>query len=121
MGGYAWQDGEILAGADRGHNPAQLPEQTASLWNRYDFNRQWGAGLGAIYRSELYPNINNQVVVKGYTRYDAAVFFQVNELLGLQLNIENIFDKKYFVSANSNDNITPGSPRAAYLSVNLRF
>jgi catecholate siderophore receptor len=122
MGGYAWQDGEVLlTGPNRGHRPAQLPERTASLWNRYDFNSHWGAGLGAVYRSELYPNIDNQVVVKGYTRYDAAVFFQVNELLGLQLNIENVFDKKYFVSANSNDNITPGSPRAAYLSVNFKF
>ncbi|GAB3349843.1 TonB-dependent receptor [Lysobacter tyrosinilyticus] len=122
MGGYARQDGEVLlAGLNRGHKPAQLPEQTASLWNRYDFNKQWGAGLGAIYRSALYPNIDNQVVVKGYTRYDAAVFFQLNEVLGLQLNIENIFDKKYFVSTNSNDNITPGSPRAAYLSANLKF
>jgi catecholate siderophore receptor len=121
MGGYAWQDGEVLVGEFDGNRPAQLPEQTASLWNRYDFNKQWGVGLGAIYRSELYPNINNLVVVKGYTRYDAAVFFEVNEYLGFQLNIENLFDKKYFVSANSNDNITPGSPRAAYLSVNLKF
>ena len=60
-------------------------------------------------------------MVKGYTRYDAAVFFDLNERIGLQLNIENIFDKEYFVSANSNNNITPGSPRAAYLSMNFKF
>jgi len=121
MGGYAWQDGEFLAGSDVGKRPAQLPEQTASLWNRYDFNDQWGVGLGAVYRGAIFANTSNAVVVKSYTRYDAAVFFDLNEKIGLQLNIENIFDKKYFVAAHNDNNITPGSPRAAYLSVNVKF
>lgn len=118
MGAYAWQEGEIP-----GSNlePAQLPEQTASLWNRYDFNEHWGVGLGAIYRGELFASTSNAVGLRSYTRYDAAVFFDVNEHLELQLNIENLFDKKYFASAHNDNNITPGSPRAAYVTVNFRF
>ncbi|HEU0306454.1 MAG TPA: TonB-dependent receptor, partial [Lysobacter sp.] len=99
----------------------QLPEQTASLWNRYDFNDRWGVGLGAIYRGALYASTSNLVVVKSYTRYDAAVFWDVSDRIGLQLNIENIFDKEYFASAHNDNNITPGSPRAAYLSMNVKF
>ncbi|QNP41147.1 TonB-dependent receptor [Lysobacter solisilvae (ex Woo and Kim 2020)] len=118
MGAYAWQEGDI---PDSLTKPAQLPEQTASLWNRFDFSNRWGVGLGAIYRGEFFASTSNQVVIKSYTRYDAAVFFDVNDNLGLQLNLENIFDKQYFVSANNDNNITPGSPRAAYLSVNLKF
>ena len=118
MGGYAWQDGD-MPGIDA--ELPQLPAQTASLWNRYDINRTWGVGLGAVYRGSLYPNINNEVLVKGYTRYDAAVFFDLNEYVALQLNVENLFDKEYFVSANNNDNVSPGSPRAAYLTMNFRF
>ena len=72
-------------------------------------------------RGEMYAQITNLVTLKSFTRYDAAVFFDATEHFSLQLNIENVFDKKYFVSANSNDNITPGSPRAAYLSVNFKF
>jgi catecholate siderophore receptor len=121
MGGYAWQDGEILAGPDKGKRPAQLPEHTASLWNRYDFNETWGVGLGAIYRGDLFAQLTNAVVVKSYTRYDAAVFLDLSDKVGLQLNLENIFGKEYFVSANSDNNITPGSPRAAYLSMNFKF
>ncbi|GAB3377651.1 TonB-dependent receptor [Lysobacter fragariae] len=121
MGGYAWQDGEILAGPDEGKRPAQLPEQTASLWNRYDFNETWGVGLGAIHRGAMFASTSNAVVVKSYTRYDAAVFLDLGDKVGLQLNLENIFGKKYFVSANNDNNITPGSPRAAYLSVNFKF
>ena len=118
IGGYAWQDGDI---PDSAKDPAQLPEQTASLWNRYDFNPKWGIGLGAIHRSDFFASTSNDVTVKGYTRYDAAVYFDVNSKVGLQLNLENIFDKEYFVSAHNDNNITPGSPRAAYLSVNVRF
>ena len=118
MGGYAWQEGDI---PDSDLEPAQLPKQTASLWNRYDFNQRWGIGLGAFYRGGIFASTSNQVVVKGYTRYDAAVFFDVSPTIGLQLNLENVFDKEYFVSAHNDNNITPGSPRAAYLSARFRF
>ncbi|MCI4568770.1 TonB-dependent siderophore receptor [Lysobacter sp. CFH 32150] len=122
MGGYARQDGEFLSGGDKGKRPAQLPEQTVSLWNRYDFNDAWGVGLGATYRSEVFAqSTSNAVVLKSYTRYDAAVFYAVSESVELQLNVENLFDKHYFTSAHNDNNITPGSPRAAYASVTFKF
>jgi catecholate siderophore receptor len=125
IGGYARQEGELLerlsATAPEGATLAQLPEHTFSLWNRYDFNDAWGVGLGTIHRSSLYPSTDNAVTVPGYTRVDGAVYFTVSERLRLQLNAENLFDRKYFVSANSNNNITPGSPRAFYLEANFTF
>jgi catecholate siderophore receptor len=121
MGAYAWQDGEILAGADRGKRLAQLPENTFSLWNRFDLTERWGVGFGAQYRDEIFAQVTNLVTLKSYTRYDAAVFFDASEHLSLQLNVENLFDKEYAVSANSDNNITPGSPRAATVSVRYNF
>ncbi|HZH43712.1 MAG TPA: TonB-dependent siderophore receptor [Lysobacter sp.] len=121
MGGYAWQDGEILFGADRGRTPANLAGQTASLWNRYDFNAQWGVGLGAIYRSAIHPQASNAVTLRSFTRYDAALYYTPSQHVQLQLNVENLFDKRYFVSAHNDNNLSPGSPRAAYLSVTLSF
>jgi catecholate siderophore receptor len=129
MAGYSWQDGETLQDirtsrtsfVPKGTRLAQLPEQTASLWNRYDFNDAWGVGLGAVYRGDLYASLSNEVQLRSYTRYDAAVFFRPSERVQLQLNVENLFDKEYAVSANSDNNITPGAPRAAYLSMTLRF
>jgi catecholate siderophore receptor len=125
VGGYARQDGELLerlsATAPEGATLAQLPEHSLSLWNRFDFNDAWGAGIGVIHRSSLFPSTDNAVTVPGYTRFDAAVYYAVNERLQLQLNAENLFDREYFVSANSNNNITPGSPRAFYLEANVTF
>jgi catecholate siderophore receptor len=118
MGGYAWQDGEIPGSTAALPN---LPRQTASLWNRYDFNDAWGIGLGASYRDKIFAQNTNLVVLKGYTRYDAAVFYAVNSTLELQLNVENLFDKRYYATAHNDNNITPGAPRSAYLGVTLKF
>ncbi|MHB8911698.1 MAG: TonB-dependent receptor [Lysobacter sp.] len=121
-GGYAYQDGEIQGtAAGPTLEPAQLPRHSASLWNRYDFGPRWGVGLGAIYRGEMFASTSNAVTLKGFTRYDAALFFTVNRNLRMQLNIENLFDKHYFAAAHNDNNITPGSPRALFLSANFAF
>ncbi|GAB2522755.1 TonB-dependent receptor [Lysobacter humi (ex Lee et al. 2017)] len=126
--GYAYQEG--ATGRDlssRGTRLGQLPRHSASLWNRFDLNPQWGLGLGVTYRDEIYAALPSagpaptRTVLDNYTRVDAALFYTVNENVQLQLNIENLLDEEYFISAHSNDNISPGSPRAAYLGVTLKF
>jgi catecholate siderophore receptor len=78
-------------------------------------------GLGAIYRGKIYASTDNAVVLPAFIRMDGAVFFTVNENIELQLNVENLFDREYFASAHNNNNITPGAPRAAWLSMRLDF
>ena len=125
VGGYAYQDGTVkttqsptvLAGA----RLAQLPRHTLSLWNRYDFNPQWGFGLGTIYRDELFTSTDNTVRLPSFVRFDAALFFRLNARLRAQLNVENLLDRASFASAHSNTNITPGSPRALRLGLTTRF
>lgn len=124
-GGYAYQDGRILATQSAtvvaGARLAQLPRHTLSLWNRYDFNRRWGVGLGAIYRDELFAAAGNTVTLPSFTRFDAAVFYRLNDHLRAQMNVENLFARHYYASAHSNNNITPGSPRALRLSLTTAF
>jgi catecholate siderophore receptor len=124
-GGYAYQDGEIKttqsATIVAGARLAQLPRHTFSLWNRYDFNRRWGAGLGVIYRDELFASTDNLVRLPGFTRCDLAIFHRVSDDLQVQLNVENLLDRAYFASAHNNNNLTPGSPRALRLSVTTQF
>lgn len=124
-GGYAYQDGRIKttqsATVVAGARLAQLPRHTLSFWNRYDFNRQFGLGLGAIYRDEIYASTDNTVKIPGFVRFDAAVFYRVNDRVRAQVNIENVLDRAYYSMAHSNTNITPGSPRALRLSVTTVF
>ena len=59
--------------------------------------------------------------VPDYTRVDMAAFYQVNESLRLQLNVENLLDEEYFPDSHSNDNISTGKPLNARLSVIFDF
>jgi len=39
----------------------------------------------------------------------------------LQVNVENVFDRRYYVNADSNTNISPGSPRAVRVALSAAF
>ncbi len=125
MGGYAYQDAKITktqtATIKAGARLAQVPAHSASLWNRYNFTPAWGAGLGLVYRGAIFPSTDNTVVLPGFTRIDAALYYVINKNLNLQVNVENLLDKNYYASANSNNNITPGSPRGVRLGLNAKF
>ncbi|HEY6231927.1 MAG TPA: TonB-dependent siderophore receptor [Pyrinomonadaceae bacterium] len=124
LGGYAYQNAEVTsatAAAPKGARVAQVPRHTFSLWNNYRFARNWAAGLGLLHRSRMFAAIDNKVTLPGYTRADAAVYYNITEKIGLQANLENVFDKKYFVNADGNDNISPGSPRAVRASLTWKF
>jgi catecholate siderophore receptor len=71
--------------------------------------------VGVLYRSD------NTVTLPCYVRADAALFVSLTPKLRLQANVENIFDRKYFINADSNTNISPGSPRALRVALITRF
>jgi catecholate siderophore receptor len=133
-GGYAYTDARFVADTSdtlrAGAAVAQVPKHSLSLWNRYDFTPQWGAGLGAIYRTKSFAT-NEQVATKtspmpnvvlpGYLRFDAALYYKVNAAMDVQLNVENLFDKKYFANAHNANNISPGAPRAFRVTLNAAF
>ncbi|MFC0350622.1 TonB-dependent receptor [Undibacterium danionis] len=125
MGGYAYQDAKITrtqsATVKAGATLAQVPSHSASLWNRYDLNSQWGLAAGVVYRGAIYPSTDNTVELPGFTRVDTALYFAWDKHIQLQLNVENLADKKYYASANSNNNITPGSPRAVRLGIHFKY
>ena len=125
IGGYAFQDGEITqsisATAVAGAGLAQLPKHSFSLWNRYDISPRWGVGVGVIHRSDMFTSTDNLVTLPGYTRVDGGLFLNVTPKLRAQLNVENLFDEEYYLSAHSNTNITPGSPRALRLTLTTQF
>jgi catecholate siderophore receptor len=56
-----------------------------------------------------------------YLKADAAIFFTFNERWRLQANFENITNKRHFVNADSNTNITPGAPRGVKVGLIARF
>jgi catecholate siderophore receptor len=121
---YAWQDArtvQAVGTTPAGRTLPQTPETALGLWNRIDLSDRWGFALGASYRSASFASISNAVTLKSYTRWDAAVYCRFNDRVSAQINLENIFDKAYFASAHSDNNITPGAPRAAWLTLDVKF
>ena len=123
-GGYSFQRAFITsatASAALGATVGQVPHHQLSLWNRYQFAPRIGVGLGVMYRSDMFAAIDNSVTLPSYVRADAAAFFSLTDRLRLQLNVENMFDTNYFINADSNTNISPGSPRAFRMALTTRF
>jgi len=98
-----------------------VPHNSFSLWNQYQLLRRLGLGLGILNRTDMFAAIDNTVVLPGYTRADAAVFVSLTERMRLQANIENITNVKYYLNADSNTNISPGSTRSVNVGLVAKF
>jgi catecholate siderophore receptor len=123
-GGYGYQNAFITratTAARLGAQVGQVPHHTVSLWNNYRVLRKLGLGLGILNRGDMWAAIDNTVTLPGYTRADGAVFFSISEKIRVQANVENLFNKKYYINADSNTNISPGSSRALRVGLTARF
>jgi len=123
-GGYAHQDAFISStttAARTGAQVALVPRDTFSIWNKYQIVNKLSLGVGIIHRSDMFAAIDDSVTLPGYTRIDAAVYVPFSEKWKLQANIENLLNKKYYLNADGNNNISPGSPRAIRIGLVTRF
>jgi catecholate siderophore receptor len=50
-----------------------------------------------------------------------AAFYSLTDTIRLQANVENVFDKKYYINADGNNNISPGSPTAFHVGLTAGF
>jgi catecholate siderophore receptor len=123
-GGYAFQDAFISSAttaAAAGAQVALVPHHTFSIWNKYQVVSRFALGVGVIHRAEMFAAIDNKVTLPAYARIDAAVFLPFSERWKLQANVENILNRTYYLNADGNNNISPGSPRAIRVALVTRF
>jgi catecholate siderophore receptor len=124
IGGYTNQDATVTsptAAAPLGAKVALVPRNSVALWNRYQVTSDVGLALGVIYQDRMFAAIDDAVTLPSFTRVDAAAYYRVDQRLRLQANVENLFDRTYFATAHSNNNITPGSPRAVRVTAVTDF
>ena len=114
-GGYARQRAVIASttsAAKSGMTVPLVPAATLSLWNKYHVAPRLSLALGLTHQTDMYAAISNTVKLPAFTRVDGGIYLSLTESVGAQLNLENIFNEKYYPLANGNNNITPGSPRS---------
>ncbi len=93
-----------------GNRVQLVPYNQVSLWNKYQINPMWAAAVGVIYFGD---STRPRTTPSGCRAScaSAAVYLKINEQWRAQLNVENIFNKGYWASADGNSNISPGASR----------
>lgn len=136
--GYTYLDSELVDGgyeeitpsttpktyrpnSNNGNQVQNVAKNSATLWTTYQVLPQLQLGAGAIAMDKVYGNAANTKWVPGYVRYDAMARYNVNKNVDLQLNVNNLSDKRYFTKAYSSHYATEAEGRSAVLSVNFKY
>lgn len=124
LAGYSYMDGKIEKSAIglTGNHSALTPNNTANLWLKYQLNDHWYAAVGGRGESSRFSAPDNKNVLPGYAVVNAAVGYQ-SERYDVNLNLNNLFDRDYFVSGHSgaNDSNMMGDPLNAQIALRYRF
>ncbi|MEO1657869.1 MAG: TonB-dependent siderophore receptor [Pseudomonadota bacterium] len=124
--GYSYLEGDQTPNDDGERlRRRELPENMFSLWNAFQVTPDFGLGIGLTYQDESFitngPVNGVRPVLPGYTRVDAAAYYDISDQLRLQVNIENLTDTTYFPNAHSTHQATVGAPLNARFTVSGRF
>ena len=123
--GYAYTDARITSATSPtivpGNRVQLVPYNQFSVWNKYQINPTWAAALGMIYFSDSFASSDDSVRLPGFVRFDAAVYAKIDEMWRVQLNVDNIFNKGYWATADGNNNISPGQPRTFRVTAIAKF
>ncbi|MEO7073568.1 MAG: TonB-dependent siderophore receptor [Rhodanobacter sp.] len=121
--GYARLNAEIRSttkDAAAGARVALVPRDQLSLWSRYAVTGHWGFGGGWVSQSQVYTSFKNTVALPGYARFDAMVYYQQDKYR-VSLNVDNLLDRRYYATANGDNEIMPGAPRSIDLRVTFNL
>jgi catecholate siderophore receptor len=118
---YTYLDSEIRQGAadgaadpQRGNVLIQTPKHSGSLWTTYllPFGLQLGYGL--TYQDKFATNQSvagfpTQYVTDDYWVHRAMLSYAFDNGLTVQLNVQNLFDKRYYTNVRNNVSTTAGA------------
>jgi catecholate siderophore receptor len=123
--GYAYTDARIASDTSAtivtGNRVQLVPYNQFGLWNKYQIDSRWAASLGVIYFSDSFASSDDSVRLPSFWRFDAGLFAKLDETWSAQLNVENIFNKGYWATADGNNNLSPGQGRTVRVMARARF
>ena len=116
--GYTSMDGKTSSGGE----PREIPDNMLSLFTTYEASDKFGWALGLTRQGDsIIGNNNPDRILPEYTRIDAGAYYQINDDLSIQMNLENLTDKLYFPHAHSSHQASVGEPRNLRLSIRKTF
>lgn len=126
IGAYAWIDAEVTKG-DRtipaGSRILGVARHSGSLLGVYEFQEGplRGSDLGAAftYVGDRSGESGGDFELPAYHTVDLLAHYKATENLTLGLNLNNVFDEKYYERSYSNYWVNPGEPRNFTVSFTL--
>jgi catecholate siderophore receptor len=123
-GGYTYMESELLKttlAADKGNHMPNTPRNSFNLWSTYEVIPKLTIGGGATYVDSRFGNEANSVEVPSYWRYDAMATYALTKNVDLQLNVQNLTDKRYFDQVFQTHYAHVAAGRTALMSANFHF
>ncbi|MFC4593024.1 TonB-dependent receptor [Sphingobium tyrosinilyticum] len=126
----------VLPDPSKGDHLIQTPEHSGSIYTSYRLHFGLELGYGVTYQGSFALNQSNlfnrtQYRSDDYWVHRAFLAWNFNNGLTAQLNVQNLFDKKYYTGIRNNISatngvvsggwVTPGEGRAARLSLFYSF
>ena len=123
-GGYTYMRSELMkttSEADEGNHMPNTPRNSFTLWSTYDILPKLTVGAGATFVDSRFGNEANSVEVPSYWRYDAMATYRLTKNVDLQLNVQNLTDKRYFDQVFQTHYAHVAAGRTALMSANFHF
>jgi iron complex outermembrane receptor protein len=130
IGSFAYIDSKILKdnSGNIGHRLFAVPQLGGSFWAVYeplwDAVRGLALGGGFFARSNVFLDNTNTVTLPSYTTVNLMAryaFTAWNTKLSFQLNVDNLFNKGYYLANSDNTAVQPGTPRTILGSLKVEF
>jgi iron complex outermembrane receptor protein len=106
-----------------GNHPQGVPAYMANLWSTYDFSIAgipgFHVGAGVNYVSKTYSTIADANWAPSYVIANAAFGYRAHRW-GVDVNIHNLTDRRYFVAAN-NAGAYVGESLSAFVNLHANF
>lgn len=112
-------DNSSTTPSNNGKELPNTPNLTWNIWTTYDVIKNLQVGGGLFYVGEYYADAANQNQIPAYYRIDLMSSYKIDDRFGLQLNIQNLLDKRYY--EGSGGNVLPGAGRTAIFTGSYKF
>jgi len=123
-GGYTYMESELVKttlAADKGNHMPSTPRNNFNLWSTYELIPKLTIGAGATFVDSRFGNEANSVEVPSYWRYDAMASYALTKNVDLQLNVQNLTDKRYFDQVFQTHYAHVAAGRTALMSASFHF
>jgi catecholate siderophore receptor len=122
MVGYTYLDSELRdESVNEGKALPQTPKHNFSATVDWQVMPRFSIGGGAYAASKRYADAANLLIADGYVRFDAHAEFDINDNLGLRVNVNNVTDERYIAKLRNPHFAVPADGRQALVSLTARY